>query len=308
MAAVDSGSSNIYEVAGLRLFSEIPLPELPLAEPAAGEPEVRIELGPVPRILPGANRAGSGTEITGDDVLLNVPGIGRYRAQSGQLIQVEAVPGASASDLRLFLLGSALGAVFFQRGDFPLHASVVLINGSAVAFAGDSGAGKSTMAAWLHARGFPLLCDDVCVVRFGDDDKPLAFPGFPRLKLWKDTLDAFGIEAQTLLRDYARADKFHLPVATRFGDAPAPLEHVFALQFSGTEHSPRIASVKPSDAVILLRDNTYRFQYITGMGLTRKHFLDCVRLARAVNVHRLVRPRELSMLADCQRLIEGMTR
>jgi hypothetical protein len=306
MAAAESNSLNIYEVAGLRLRSEISLPELAVAEPAAREPDVCVELGPVPEKLSGASSTSSVTEISQDDVLIKVPGVARYRAQSGQRIRIEPMPGARASDLRLFLLGSALGAIYFQRGDFPLHASVVVVRGAAVAFTGGSGAGKSTMAAWLHAQGFPLLCDDVCVVRFDSDGKPVAYPGFPRLKLWKDTLTAFEIDAGKLLRDYSRADKYHLPIAARFRDKPVPLKHILALQFSEAETAPRVTDVRPSEAVMLLRDNTYRFQYISGMGLTRKHFLDCTRLARTTRIQRLVRPREHAVLADCQRLIEGL--
>jgi hypothetical protein len=145
------------------------------------------------------------------------------------------------------------------------------------------------------------------VVRFEGDGRPVAHPGFPRLKLWKDALDAFDIDAGELLRDYSRADKYHLPVATRFEVAPVPLRHIVALQFSEEQSAPRVDTLKPSEAVVLLRDNTYRFQYISGMGLTQKHFLDCTRLARATRVHRLVRPRVHSNLAECQRLIEGVT-
>jgi hypothetical protein len=53
-----------------------------------------------------------------------------------------------------------------------------------------------------------------------------------------------------------------------------------------------------------LRDNTYRYEYISGLGLTRGHFEDCVRLARNMGVHYLTRPRDHATLAACQQLIE----
>jgi len=201
-------------------------------------------------------------------------------------------------------LGSALGALYFQRGDFPLHASVVVINEKAVAFSGDSGAGKSTLAAWMSEQGYPLLCDDVCVIRFDEQDTPMAFPGFPRLKLWNDALDAFGMDASTLQKDYSRADKYHLSASEKFWDAPVPLRYINFLQYSEDDQATNVEAIKPAQAVPLLRNNTYRFQYISGLDLTRSHFLDCVRLSRSVKTQFLYRPKRHSSLPECQSLIE----
>ena len=296
--------NSAYVVAGLIISSEIELPELLPCPQDGGEPDVEIRLAPVPAGLPLAVQATSEAEIADNEVLLKIPGVARYLISGGRQIRIEAETGVGAQEVRLFLLGSALGAIYFQRGYLPLHASVVVINGSAVAFAGDSGAGKSTMAAWLNAAGYPLLCDDVCVVRFAEHEIAMAYPGYPRVKLWSDALQEFEIDPRALQRDYFRADKFHVPVPERFWIDPVPLRHINVLQFSAAATQPRIAEVSPTNAVVLLRDNTYRYQFISGLGLTRQHFLDCVRLARRTNVHILIRQERHSALAECQALIE----
>lgn len=293
-----------YIVAGLTLRSEVPLPELVSREPSGHIADVEIRFSPCPTRLPHSARSEMGAEIAENEVLLKIDKVGRYHIKQGREILIEAEKNVQAEDLRLFLLGSALGAIYFQRGLFPLHASVVVINGAAVAFTGDSGAGKSTMAAWMNSQGYPLLCDDVCVVRFADDGTPIAYPAFPRLKLWKDALKSFAIETEGLQRDYSRADKFHMSPSNRFSEEPVPLRHVNVLQFSDPDTDPCIEDLKPANAVHLLRNNTYRFQYISGLGLTRSHFLDCVRLARSIGVHYLNRPRRHSALVECQQLIE----
>ena len=61
-----------------------------------------------------------------------------------------------------------MGAALHQRGILPLHANAVEIDHRAVAFMGASGAGKSTLAAWFHDQGYPILADDVCVIRADD--------------------------------------------------------------------------------------------------------------------------------------------
>ena len=132
----------------------------------------------------------------------------------------------------------------------------------------------------------------------------MAYPGFPRLKLWKDTLNAFEIDSGDLQRDYFRADKYHLSPSSQFWEEPVPLRHINVLQFSETDSAPCIEDVKQATAVHLLRNNTYRFQYISGLGLTRSHFLDCVTLARNTRLHYLNGPRNHAGLAECQKLIE----
>lgn len=296
--------NSAYLVAGLVISSEIELPELLPCPQHGGEPDVVIRFAPVPAGLPLAVQATAEAEIADNEVLLKIPGVARYLISGGTRIRVETESGAGTQEVRLFLLGSALGAIYFQRGYLPLHASVLVMNGRAVAFAGDSGAGKSTMAAWLNAAGYPLLCDDVCVVRFDENELAMAYPGYPRVKLWSDALQEFEIDPRTLQRDYFRADKFHVPVPERFWIDPVPLRHVNVLQFSAAVTRPRIEEVSPASAVVLLRDNTYRYQFISGLGLTRQHFLDCARLARCTGVHILLRPERHSVLAECQALIE----
>jgi len=63
--------------------------------------------------------------------------------------------------VRLYLLGSAWGALCYQRDLLVLHASAVRVDGRAVAFCGRPGMGKSTLAAWLAESGHALVSDDL---------------------------------------------------------------------------------------------------------------------------------------------------
>ena len=292
-----------YIKAGLKICSEIRLPEL-LPTDFEGRPDVEIRHSAVPTTLPGGVRSMFEAQVASGAVLLTIPGVGRYHVLAGSEIGIEPFPEAKIEDVRLFLLGSAFGAIYLQRGYFPLHASVVDIEGKAVAFAGDSGAGKSTMGAWMNRQGYPLLCDDVCVIRMNEDQTPMAFPAYPQMKLWKDALRLLELEASGLRRDYARADKFHLPVETLFAEEPVPLRQIFFLRYSDDAPVPVMEEISPPEAVPLLRNNTYRYQFISGLELTEKHFRDCISIAKSVPTHFLDRPRKLSSLNDCQRLIE----
>jgi len=112
------------------------------------------------------------------------------------------------------------------------------------------------------------------------------------------------LETSGLRRDFARADKYHLPVDTPFAKEPVPLRQIFFLRYSDDASVPSMVGISPSEVVPLLRNNTYRFQFISGLGLTEKHFRECISIAKSVPAHFLDRPRNLSSLTDCQGLIE----
>ncbi len=60
----------------------------------------------------------------------------------------------------------------------------MLVDGAAVAFVGETGAGKSTLAAYLaREAGWLRLADDVLPVALGGAGGPAALPHFPQLKL-----------------------------------------------------------------------------------------------------------------------------
>ncbi len=56
-------------------------------------------------------------------------------------------------DVRLFLLGSVMGAVLHYRGVTPLHGNGFVHEGGAVLVLGNMGVGKSTLAAALVKKG-----------------------------------------------------------------------------------------------------------------------------------------------------------
>jgi hypothetical protein len=268
-----------YRLFGLSVLSEVPLPEL-VADPGTGPVDVQIRLGAI-AAFPDAP---TGIHIEGDDALLVIPPAGRFLARGGRELLVQPGAGVSPRNLRLYLLGSAFGAILHQRGLLPLHANAVVVEGRAIGFMGHPGAGKSTLAAWFHDRGFDVLADDVCVVTPRPDGAPLAHPGIPRLRLWREALEAGGRDASAYDRAFDDLDKYTVPTDLERVLPAVPLSHLYLLEKA--DGPPTVARLEGSAAVEAMIANTYRGAYVRMMGTTRQHLLACAELARTVPVFR----------------------
>ncbi|HYG46489.1 MAG TPA: hypothetical protein VD846_00975 [Allosphingosinicella sp.] len=283
LAAGSARGAGIYRLFGLNLRSEIALAGLAPAVDA-GTVDVDVAFGSVPpgEYPPGYSVAEGGT-------LLSISKVGRYLIREGREIVIEPAEGASERNLRLFLLGSAIGALLHQRGLLPLHANAIDLGGRAVAFSGHSGAGKSTIAAWFHDRGYPILADDVCVIGFDDSGRALAYPGIPRLRLWREALEASGRDAGAYDRSFDDTEKYDVPTLSDAKLEPLPLAAIYLLRKTDEGAGPAIERLTGVDAVETLISNTYRGGYLRTIGRTAEHLAACLRVVRSVPVFRAKR-------------------
>jgi hypothetical protein len=275
--------THLYSLFGLTVRSEIELPEL---HAAVGEADVDIRFGD----LGPARSTVQELAMTEAGAVLHVPDIARYGIEQGCRILVDPVEGASPRNVRLFLLGSAFGALLHQRGLMPLHANAVVVGGRAIAFTGASGAGKSTMASLFHDRGYPLLSDDVCVIGFDQTRRPVAHPGIPHMRLWRDSLERSGRTTEGYERALDGRDKYNVPA--RRGAAPAgmPLGAIFVLKRAEEAQRVAIRRLRGAEALNAVLANTYRGRYIALLGDTQRHWSASVELVGKVAVLELERP------------------
>lgn len=289
-----------YQLFGLRVRSEIPLPEL---FPAVGEglPDVTIRHSSLP-----ATESRPGLHTEEDALVLTVPDVGRYRIRSGSEILVDPHADAPDTNIRLFLLGSAFGALLHQRRMLPLHANAVEIGGQAVAFMGESGAGKSTLAAWFHDRGFRVIADDVCVVGVNEAGKPYAAPGLPRLRLWAETLTLMGRESGNYPRSYAgdeQYDKFDVALGPEGAvQSTTPLAAICILERGAESSIDQLGGIESAQAVFA---NTYRGSFVSTAGNLQDHWTSSIDIVRSVPVYRVSRVWDLAKLdAQCRQLLD----
>jgi hypothetical protein len=236
--------------------------------------------------------------------VFEVQGTARYSIEGGSTVVVQPEPDAPARNVRLFLLGSAMGMLVHQRGLLPLHANTILVNDKAIVFMGHSGAGKSTLAAWFHDLGHTVLGDDVCVVRV-DGERPTVSAGLPRLRLWKNALEATGRDHSAYPLSYtgeAGLDKYDVALDRQLPQGEIALAAIYALAKGERFEIRRLTGLKAADAVIA---NTYRGEYAAMAGNARGHWEACARLVQQTPVLALERPWDLGSGRDLAQKILG---
>ena len=294
-----ASTSHDYRLFGLTVRSELELPELFVGE-GSDAPDVTISVGRAG----GPSDATPGIHSDGKSLVLIVADIARFRIAGGSSIIVEPLAGVPERNVRLFLLGSAFGALLHQRGLLPLHANAVEIEGKAVAFMGESGAGKSTLAAWFHDHGHRVLADDVCVIRFDEQRRPAACPGLPRLRLWAEALEATGRDAGEYQRSYVGEtiyDKYDVPLPVH-AQAPLPLAAFYAL---GRGDALSFERIEGSAAADVLFAHTYRGGFVAHAGSQVDHWSSCVELLRTTPLFLVRRVWGLDAVDDGARAILG---
>ncbi len=296
--------TNLYHIFGLDIESAIPLPAAPVSGQSGRRlPDVVIEYGNPPDHLAGLQSKGLRYQARPGEFLLRVDSVARYYVCDGRHIVVAPEPGAEDESVLIYLLGSAFGALLHQRNILVLHAGAMEIKGRSILFTGDSGIGKSTLAAGFHKRGYPFLADDVCAVGI-INRQPAVIPGFPRLKLWADVLTKLEHNKDQLksVRWTKGMDKYFLPVDP-VHKLPVLLKSVFVLETAKSDEI-KITRLTGADKINFIIKNTYRLQFLNGLGGKEEHFRQCAAVAAQTCVYRVARPRTGFLLEELMDALE----
>lgn len=245
-----------YCICGFSVASDIELPGS-IAAGAAAQPDITIRRGHVPHRLDGATRVGPNWEMSQTQFLMSIPDIARFVLNEGREIVFAAESPAREADVPIFVEATMLGILLHQREQIVLRASAISVDGKAVLFCGPTGAGKSTIAAALVQRGYPLLADDLCAIAIDAGGVPVAHPDGDRLKLWAQAVDRLELAHQRGAPLRQGLNYFY--VAPRDAVAHAlPLGAVYILREARPPHGAGIDSPNVVEARLLLRRNAYR--------------------------------------------------
>ncbi|UOY92714.1 aldolase [Ectobacillus sp. JY-23] len=273
-----------YKAFGFVITSEIALPELVTANSATPDISVIIEDSKVDSMLIETPYYHF---VEHNTVRFYIPDVGSFLVAAGQKIMISPVEDADEGLLRLYVLGTCMGAILMQRRILPLHGSAVVIEGKAYAFIGESGAGKSTLASTLLQRGYQLLSDDVIAISLLGN-VPFVTPSYPQQKLWQDSLRSLKMDSKQYTSIYGREDKYSVPVSSYVLDQ-VPLAGIFELDKIDNEEI-HFRAMNTLEGLQLLSSHTYRNFLLPRLGLMEWHFQMSASIVNKIDVYQLHRP------------------
>jgi hypothetical protein len=279
---------NSYRIGPLLYVTELLLPELLPGRPEAGEQAVSIRMGEVPPALSAPLVTEESYEANDTEFLLRLPGIATYYVRDGVEVTVDREAGAPELDVRSYLMGNLFAVLCHQRGLLPLHASAIATPGGAVAFLGTSGAGKSSIAAFLARRGHRILSDDICLVDPAAPHDQRVLPVAPWLKLWSATLDAMGESSRGLSRIFTDDEKYRYTLEEP--QVPTALAELILLERAEGQAEASFERLTPVHALHAMLDLTYQSWLVRATGRTEHYFLRCGQALEGVRVTRMRRP------------------
>ncbi|MDN4526744.1 aldolase [Fictibacillus fluitans] len=285
---IEQAVSYFYKGFGLKFKSDIPFPEL-FESIETSDYEVSISVGDLANIW---KETGAKLDrfniLDGNGVLFQVPDTAIFYVQDGRYITVSPYPNGNMDKIRLFLLGSCMGVILMQRGTIPLHGSAVVIQGEAYAIVGESGTGKSTLAAAFINKGYFLLTDDVIPVVFSALGSPVVMPTYPRQKLWQESLNQFNGSIEHYQSLYGRETKYAVPVDHAFSNEAIPLKGIIELK--PPADFLQISPLNKLEKLQTLYNQTFRSLLLQRMGLLEWHFRIAAKIAEQVKMYQISRP------------------
>ena len=295
-----------YKAFGLHFETPFIAPELvPItADEAALLSSVHIRYGDVPKQLEKPLNHGPTFEANEAELLMRLPTIGTFFVRNGNEIIIEKEHDCTEDEIRLFLFGSAIGALLQQRGYLTLHASAIATPKGAVLFAGVSGAGKSTLSQEFISRGYKKLSDDTIALYWDEaNQKITALPSYPQTKLWHQSAVMLDQSTEGLRKIRPELDKFAIPTFEHFHDTPLALHSMYILS-THTKEEITLEEINGIEKFSVLKNNTYRKKFMEHLPIRKEHFILSSKLAQDHIVKRVIRPKEKNSLRELADIIE----
>lgn len=260
-----------YRLYGVTIRSAIPLPGVPTA---SGEPAITLALCDRMSIaeLETSSDAGwyrHGRLRDGSDHLLWPDQFEFLVSPDGRRVECRVIEPRSIESFQTYLLGHVLSFALIKQGREPLHATAVVVDGTALALLGPSGQGKTTIAAALLADGHALLTDDLLLTDVSGGQL-VGSPGPMRLKLFPEGLSRLLPSLTSESRMNAMTSKLIVPLdAVHACQQPVPIGAFVVLD--GTEGAvPSIERIGGTRAWTTLLGATFNSRLVDKPRLARQ--------------------------------------
>lgn len=268
---------------------------------------VTIEFGRVPDSIADPSYQDENVQASATEYLFTYCSLLRMYVAGDSRILVERLEECDQVRLWTLVLGAGSSIIGFRRGLVPLHASSVRVGDGCMALAGQTGFGKSTLAASLTDLGYTLHADDLCLLQPGDSDTVMVGGGIQEFRLWDDAVQTLAWNERKV---FARMPNIAKSVFRQPQPAPSslPLRRIYALEFADQAVAPGIYRIEGVAALqTLIWCLRIRLGLLT-VGEQERTFETLTKVSRRVEMFRFVRPLDSKQLRPwSERLVSHMT-
>ncbi len=241
----------------------------------------------------------------GRNFLVRFPDLGEFDISAdGCAVRAWPAPGISEDTMQHLYLNQVLPLALSKQGRIVFHASAVDTGNGAVAFLGESGRGKSTLAASFASGGQRFLTDDALLLDPAEGSY-LVQPSHPSIRLWDDSREAL-LAADAELAppvQYTPKARILSGDSLPFCNAARRLRRVYFLG-DGSVEKLTIQSMRPSEAMIGLVKNSFLLD-IEAQEMLASHLDLLAELVALPIYYHLDYPRAFAALpAVCQGILE----
>lgn len=249
---------------GLRVRSDLRIPGGLPDTGAADEADIEIVLAP-----PCAAQSDLIYRFEGAALCFTAPGVAEYRCDAAN-IRVTPHPDASEAAVAELLIATAFPALLWMRGGFVLHAAAAQLAGSdaAIAVAGGSCSGKSTVLAQLVEAGAAVVGDDTI-----------------RLDTAGHAGEAAGLAGGYFLRGADGAARSYHSVPPDRARRAAPLAAILVLSRSDADAPGALRRLAPVEAVAQLLAHRHRPRVPALLGRHAATLADSALLAGTIPIY-----------------------
>jgi hypothetical protein len=302
-----------YFVYGLRLSSNIPIPNLFPSKSPAKSPCIDLDFGhlPVRHTPENSDRLKSVSSFVDS---YGEPALRIWEVDCGAFLRIRYCDGIefwvdrnleqvwaqwpanlSVENTLTYFVGPVLGLLLRYKGLVCLHASVVAIHARSVILVGPEGAGKSTTAGAFATQGFSVLSDDIAALAERDRDF-VVFPAYPRLHLWPGSVKMLYGTEDALPQIASDWDKRFLALGqdpeAKFEERALPIGAIYIFGDLTGGPAECVEEISQRAALMMLVANTYGTNFLNA-AQRADEFAVLSRLVASVPVRKINPRRDL---------------
>ena len=211
----------------------------------------------------------------------------------GDLIQYHVFGDFKDINAVKALFNQIIPMVLNLRGKETLHASCVLCQEGAIAFVGNGGYGKSTLASALIRTGLKLLSDDAVPIIL-DGERLWTSSGIPRMGLWPRSRNLLGINVEI---DNPSDKAFVKLAPMQYKHGNFLLTHIYFLNPSNKAANTRIIPMETQETFIELTRAAHRLD-LTDNTMLKRQFVVLHQVTKLITAKKLIYPSDIPSIEE----------